>query len=167
MRVTRKGHLRHSQIAENSVAAGRDGRCIEAHPATNSVPFRVSRYGYLFTAFVGLNLLQSGFTNWCPMMTILRKLGEERREESEHAAVVLVDCISGWLRSADAVASAKDGHSHVKDREPRRVPTRRCEWTERFREGSSLEERRSLMRLHSSARAGRAFEVERRVSIDP
>lgn len=30
---------------------------------------------YLFTAFVGLNLLQSGFTNWCPMMWILRKMG--------------------------------------------------------------------------------------------
>jgi hypothetical protein len=30
---------------------------------------------YWFTAFVGLNLLQSGFTNWCPMMTFLRKLG--------------------------------------------------------------------------------------------
>lgn len=28
-----------------------------------------------FTAFVGLNLFQSGFTNWCPMMTILEKLG--------------------------------------------------------------------------------------------
>ena len=28
-----------------------------------------------FTAFVGLNLLQSAFTNWCPMMTILRKTG--------------------------------------------------------------------------------------------
>ena len=28
-----------------------------------------------FTAFVGVNLLQSGFTNWCPMMTILAKLG--------------------------------------------------------------------------------------------
>ncbi len=27
------------------------------------------------TAFVGLNLFQSAFTNWCPMMTILRKLG--------------------------------------------------------------------------------------------
>jgi hypothetical protein len=27
-----------------------------------------------FTLFVGLNLLQSGFTNWCPMMTLLRKL---------------------------------------------------------------------------------------------
>ena len=30
---------------------------------------------YWFTAFVGLNLLQSGITDWCPMMTILRKLG--------------------------------------------------------------------------------------------
>ena len=35
----------------------------------------VSPYWYLFTAFVGLNLFQSGLTNWCPMMTILRKLG--------------------------------------------------------------------------------------------
>lgn len=30
---------------------------------------------YWFTGFVGLNLLQSGFTNWCPMMAILRALG--------------------------------------------------------------------------------------------
>jgi hypothetical protein len=30
---------------------------------------------YLFTAFVGLNLFQSAFTNWCPMMAILRKMG--------------------------------------------------------------------------------------------
>ena len=35
----------------------------------------VSPYWYLFTAFVGLNLFQSAFTNWCPMMTILRKFG--------------------------------------------------------------------------------------------
>jgi hypothetical protein len=28
-----------------------------------------------FTAFVGLNLLQSAFSDWCPMMTFLRKLG--------------------------------------------------------------------------------------------
>ena len=35
----------------------------------------VSPYWYLFTAFVGLNLLQSAFTNWCLMTTILRKLG--------------------------------------------------------------------------------------------
>ena len=30
---------------------------------------------FLFTAFVGLNQLQSAFTGWCPMMTILRKAG--------------------------------------------------------------------------------------------
>ncbi len=35
----------------------------------------VSPYWYLFTAFVGLNLFQSGITNWCPAMAILRKLG--------------------------------------------------------------------------------------------
>ena len=28
-----------------------------------------------FTAFVGVNLLQSGFTNWCLMANLLRKLG--------------------------------------------------------------------------------------------
>jgi len=27
------------------------------------------------TAFVGLNLLQSAFTNWCPLIVILQKLG--------------------------------------------------------------------------------------------
>jgi hypothetical protein len=29
----------------------------------------------LLTAFVGLNLLQSAFTNWCPMVWILARLG--------------------------------------------------------------------------------------------
>ncbi len=29
----------------------------------------------LFTAFVGLNLFQSAFTRWCPMMMILKKAG--------------------------------------------------------------------------------------------
>jgi hypothetical protein len=28
-----------------------------------------------FTAFVGANLFQSAFTDWCPMMTVLRRLG--------------------------------------------------------------------------------------------
>jgi len=28
-----------------------------------------------FTAFVGLNQMQSAFTGWCPMITLLRKLG--------------------------------------------------------------------------------------------
>lgn len=34
-----------------------------------------SSYWLLFTAFVGLNLLQSAFTNWCPSMAVLRKFG--------------------------------------------------------------------------------------------
>ena len=35
----------------------------------------VSPAWYFFTAFVGLNLFQSAFTNWCPMITFLKKLG--------------------------------------------------------------------------------------------
>ncbi|HVO60849.1 MAG TPA: DUF2892 domain-containing protein [Terriglobales bacterium] len=35
----------------------------------------VSPYWYLFTAFVGLNLFQSSFTNKCPLIPILRKFG--------------------------------------------------------------------------------------------
>jgi Inner membrane protein YgaP-like, transmembrane domain len=34
-----------------------------------------SHYWLFFTAFVGLNLFQSAFSSWCPMMTILKKLG--------------------------------------------------------------------------------------------
>lgn len=30
---------------------------------------------FLFTGFVGLNLLQSAFSRWCPMISILRKAG--------------------------------------------------------------------------------------------
>jgi hypothetical protein len=35
----------------------------------------VHPYFLWFTLFVGLNLFQSGFTNWCPMMTFLRMAG--------------------------------------------------------------------------------------------
>ena len=38
-----------------------------------------SRYWLLFTAFVGLNLLQSAFTKWCLMEKILARLGVQRR----------------------------------------------------------------------------------------
>jgi hypothetical protein len=34
-----------------------------------------SLYWLWFTAFIGLNLFQSGFTNWCPAMWIFEKLG--------------------------------------------------------------------------------------------
>ena len=35
----------------------------------------VDTWWLLLTGFVAINLAQSAFTNWCPMMTILRKLG--------------------------------------------------------------------------------------------
>jgi Protein of unknown function (DUF2892) len=35
----------------------------------------VNPWWFGFTAFVGINLLQSGFTKWCLMERILRKLG--------------------------------------------------------------------------------------------
>ena len=38
-------------------------------------PLFVSPWWLAFTAFVGLNLLQSGFTHWCPLEIVLRKLG--------------------------------------------------------------------------------------------
>ena len=38
-----------------------------------------SSYWLLFTGFVGLNLLQSAFTNWCPMMTVLENIGVEKQ----------------------------------------------------------------------------------------
>lgn len=41
---------------------------------------------FLFTAFVGLNLFQSAFSNWCPMMTFLRKLGAKDAAERATAS---------------------------------------------------------------------------------
>ncbi|MGD9947399.1 MAG: DUF2892 domain-containing protein [Desulfobulbus sp.] len=38
-------------------------------------PFFVSRYWLFFTAFVGANLLQFGFSKFCPLAIILKKLG--------------------------------------------------------------------------------------------
>jgi hypothetical protein len=35
----------------------------------------VNPWFFAFTAFVGLNLLQSMFTNWCPMMWLLSRAG--------------------------------------------------------------------------------------------
>ena len=47
--------------------------------ASLALGYWVNPNWYLLTAFVGLNLFQSGFTNWCPMMTFLRKLGLESK----------------------------------------------------------------------------------------
>ena len=38
-------------------------------------PIFHSPWWLAFTAFVGVNLLQSGLTKWCLMETIMRKLG--------------------------------------------------------------------------------------------
>jgi hypothetical protein len=38
-------------------------------------PLFVSHYWLYFTAFIGINLLQSGITGWCLMENIVRKLG--------------------------------------------------------------------------------------------
>lgn len=38
-------------------------------------PLFVSQHFLWFTAFVGANLLQSGFTGLCPLESILRRLG--------------------------------------------------------------------------------------------
>jgi hypothetical protein len=43
--------------------------------ASLALGYYVDRRWFLFTAFVGLNLFQSAFSNWCPMITILKKLG--------------------------------------------------------------------------------------------
>lgn len=43
-------------------------------------PLFHSKFWLLFTAFVGLNLLQFGFSKFCPLGLILKKLGiPERR----------------------------------------------------------------------------------------
>lgn len=43
-------------------------------------PLFVSKWFLAFTAFVGLNLLQSGFTGFCPPEKLLLRLGVKRSE---------------------------------------------------------------------------------------
>ncbi len=43
--------------------------------ATVALGYFVHPGWFLFTAFVGLNLFQSAFTNWCPAITLLKKAG--------------------------------------------------------------------------------------------
>ena len=38
-------------------------------------PLFVSKHALWLAAFVGVNLFQSGFTGFCPLASILRKLG--------------------------------------------------------------------------------------------
>jgi Protein of unknown function (DUF2892) len=47
--------------------------------ASLALGYYVNGYWFLFTAFVGLNLFQSGLTKWCLMEDILKKLGVSER----------------------------------------------------------------------------------------
>jgi len=42
---------------------------------------------FLFTGFVGLNLFQSAFSDWCPLITILQKLGIRECRHQERKAI--------------------------------------------------------------------------------
>jgi hypothetical protein len=44
----------------------------------------VHPYFLWFTLFVGANLTQSAFTNWCPMMSILRYVGVKEGRMARH-----------------------------------------------------------------------------------
>lgn len=54
--------------------------------ASLALGYWVSSWWFLFTAFVGLNLLQSAFTNWCPAMFFLKKCGLEDEKTKALAA---------------------------------------------------------------------------------
>ncbi len=51
--------------------------------ASLALGYLVSPWWYLFTAFVGANLLQSSFTRWCLMENILEAVGIAERERPE------------------------------------------------------------------------------------
>jgi len=57
----------------------------------------VSPYWYLFPAFVGLNLLQSGFTNWCPDTGQVR--AEVERERGAGATCVMSEAHNRFWRT--------------------------------------------------------------------
>jgi hypothetical protein len=50
--------------------------------ASLALGWYVSPWWFLFTAFVGLNLLQSAFSGWCLMEDILRWTGIHRSERA-------------------------------------------------------------------------------------
>ena len=51
-------------------------RLIAGSIVLTSLALALSNPAWLWlTAFVGLNLLQSAFTNWCPLTVLLKKLG--------------------------------------------------------------------------------------------
>ncbi|KEA62768.1 Rhodanese-related sulfurtransferase [Marinobacterium lacunae] len=52
-----------------------------------TIGYAVHPWGYYLTAFVGLNLLQSAFTNWCPAMSLFRALGLKEQRCSKGMSV--------------------------------------------------------------------------------
>lgn len=64
---------------------------------------------YWLTLFVGVNLFQSGFTNWCPMMTLLRKLAPERPQASVTGVLVLI--AAGALFGGATLSAEPQGRS--------------------------------------------------------
>ncbi|MEW6127259.1 MAG: DUF2892 domain-containing protein [Acidobacteriota bacterium] len=46
-----------------------------------ALAFYHSPYWFLLVFFVSFNLIQSAFTNWCPMMTILRWAGAKDEKD--------------------------------------------------------------------------------------
>lgn len=44
--------------------------------------YTVNEYWFLFTAFVGINLIQSSFTKWCLLEKILIKAGMSKADDS-------------------------------------------------------------------------------------
>ncbi|MCB9487360.1 MAG: DUF2892 domain-containing protein [Deltaproteobacteria bacterium] len=56
--------------------------------ASVAVGYFVTPYAFLFTVFVGLNLMQSAFTKACPMISLLRRMhvpDERSKSESKQA----------------------------------------------------------------------------------
>jgi hypothetical protein len=53
--------------------------------ASVALGYWVNPNWFLFTAFVGLNLFQSAFTNRCPMITFLHRLGVPSADEAAKA----------------------------------------------------------------------------------
>ena len=52
-----------------------------------ALAWKVSLWFLAFIAFVGVNLVQSAFTNWCPMISILRKAGVPDRQDADSCSV--------------------------------------------------------------------------------
>jgi hypothetical protein len=48
-----------------------------------ALTYYVHPYFVGLTIFVGLNLFQSGFTKWCPLITILKKFGVPSESEQK------------------------------------------------------------------------------------